>query len=32
MKKGKQTFLFEKGVYLKNGAAIVGEKEGRGPL
>mgnify|MGYP005847452653 FL=1 len=32
MKKGKQTFLFKKGVYLKNGAAIVGEKEGRGPL
>ncbi len=32
MKKGRQTFIFENGVYLSNGAAIVGEKEGRGPL
>ena len=32
MKKGKQTFVFEKGVYLLSGAAIVGEKEGQGPL
>lgn len=31
MKVGKQTFLFNN-VYLRNGAAIVGEKEGKGPL
>ncbi len=31
MRIGKQTFKFEK-VYLKEGAAVVGEKEGRGPL
>ncbi|MBP5662277.1 MAG: stage V sporulation protein AD [Clostridia bacterium] len=31
MRTGRQTFGFEK-VFLKTGAAIVGEKEGRGPL
>ena len=31
MKIGRQTFLFNN-VYLKNGAAVVGEKEGHGPL
>ena len=32
MKKGRQTLVFDHGVYLKNGAAIVGSKEGQGPL
>ena len=32
MKKGKQTFVFDNGVYLLSGASIVGEKEGQGPL
>lgn len=31
MKIGKQTFTFNN-VYLKTGAAVVGEKEGKGPL
>ena len=31
MKVGRQTFLFNN-VYLRNGAAVVGEKEGIGPL
>ncbi len=31
MKIGRQTFLFNN-VYLRNGAAVVGEKEGHGPL
>ena len=31
MKAGKQTFLFNN-VYLRNGSAVVGEKEGCGPL
>ena len=32
MKRGKQTLSFDHGVFLKNGAAIVGTKEGQGPL
>ena len=32
MRKGKQTYVFENGVYLLSGASIVGEKEGQGPL
>lgn len=32
MKKGRQTYVFENGVYLKSGATVVGEKEGKGPL
>ncbi len=31
MKAGRQTFLFNN-VFLKDGAAVVGEKEGKGPL
>lgn len=32
MKKGRQTYIFENGVYLKSGATVVGEKEGKGPF
>ena len=28
----KRTYFFNNGVYIKSGAAIVGEKEGKGPL
>lgn len=32
MRQGKQTFVFENGVYVLAGASIAGKKEGQGPL
>jgi len=32
VRAGKQTFIFENGVYYLSGASIVGKKEGQGPL
>jgi len=32
MRKGKQTVLFDHGVYILSGAGVVGKKEGQGPL